>query len=107
MNKGFTLIELIAVIVVIVILAAIALPRVGDMRSAALASKKAANISVVKTAIERAITEGELTSGNTASLSKGWLTSHTSTLTGVPYIVSDADLSDVTIAGTYPDYTVN
>ena len=103
MNKGFTLIELIAVIVVIVILAAIALPRVGDMRSAALASKKAANISVVKTAIERAITEGELTSGTPT---KSWLTSHVSALTGVPYIVSDADLSDVTIGGTYPNYTV-
>ena len=101
-NKGFTLIELIAVIVVIIILAAIALPRIGDMRSKALQAQESATAATVSMALERAITEGSIVTGMSASAAQAQL-GLSSPLTGVPYVSTTLGY---TVGGAFPGYSV-
>ena len=103
-KKGFTLVELIAVIVVIVILAAIALPRIGDMQSAAGDAQSKASQATLTEAVERAIVEGQLSSGNFSSVTS--VLTQNSPVTLVPYALS-SDLNGASITvGTYPAFTV-
>ena len=52
--KGFTLVELIAVVSVILILVAIVVPRIGDLRGQASNARAQSNAKIVQGAIERA-----------------------------------------------------
>jgi len=57
-KKGFTLVELIAVVAVILILVAIVVPRIGDLRGQATTAKKEANANIIQGAYERAKVSG-------------------------------------------------
>lgn len=62
-QSGFTMIELIVVIVILGILAAVAVPKYVDMRSEALISAKAGMAGVVKSAHSLAIAKKAIAAG--------------------------------------------
>jgi type IV pilus assembly protein PilA len=107
-NKAFTLIELIAVIVVIVILAAVALPRIGNMQQAAGQAGASATAQTLQTAVQRAVTEGVITSGTAISSYSSVLTSSNSPMTGIPYC-TPSDVANASFAvgqAGFPDIAI-
>ena len=56
-EKGFTLIELIVVIAVLGMIAAIAIPKIGDVTSRAKASSNKQTITILNEAVERYVAE--------------------------------------------------
>ncbi|MCH8011338.1 MAG: pilin [Candidatus Marinimicrobia bacterium] len=62
-NKGFTLIELILVIVILGILAAVAIPKMSGLLHQARISTENAVINQIKTGLEQEASEGLITTG--------------------------------------------
>lgn len=108
MRKGFTLIELIAVIVIIVILAAVALPRIGNMRAAANQAVIEEPAAVLQSSLERAMVEGVITPATTPDQILGILLYSNSPVSGVPYVGSLSGLTTISINPTssYPGYVI-
>jgi prepilin-type N-terminal cleavage/methylation domain-containing protein len=86
--KGFTLVELIAVVSVILILVAIVVPRIGDLRGQASNARAQSNAKIVQGAIERAAVEGALTAANATDQASVYtvLTTATNGMSGAPYL---------------------
>lgn len=103
-RPGFTLIELIAVIVVIIVLAAIALPRIGNMRVKAAKSGDQASLVVIAGALDRAITDGVLTTNN-ESLSATVITQSNS-FAHVPYIQYPMDNVNIARTNNWPGFDI-
>lgn len=101
--RGFTLVEIIAIIIVIIILAAAALPRIGNMREKATNAANADSIANVSGALERAVTEGTLTSNNAANAYN--VLCYTNSINHVPYLAS-APSNIFILAGNWPQFTV-
>jgi prepilin-type N-terminal cleavage/methylation domain-containing protein len=105
--KGFTLVELIAVVSVILILVAIVVPRIGDLRGQASNARAQSNAKIVQSAIERAAVEGALTSANATDQASVYsvLTTATNGMSGAPYL-SEVPNPTPTISGSFPNFTV-
>ncbi len=107
-TKGFTLVELIAVVSVILILVAIVVPRIGDLRGKAADARSQSNVKIVQGAIERAAVEGALTAANATDQSAIYsvLTTATNGMSGAPYL-SEIPNPAPTISGTFPNLNVS
>ena len=105
--KGFTLIELIAVVSVILILVAIVVPRIGDLRGQATNARALSNAKIVQGAIERAAVEGALTAANATDQASVYtvLTTATNGMSGAPYL-SEVPNPTPSISGSFPNFTV-
>lgn len=99
LKKGFTLVELIAVVAVILILVAIVVPRIGDLRGDATNARNSANANIMQGAFERAKVQGQLTAANYDSASV------VSNLVAWGYLSKAPEAGSVTASGTYPDIT--
>jgi prepilin-type N-terminal cleavage/methylation domain-containing protein len=106
--KGFTLVELIAVVSVILILVAIVVPRIGDLRGKAADARAQSNVKIVQSAIERAAVEGALTAANSTDQAAIYsvLTTATNGMSGAPYL-SEMPSPAPTIGGTFPNLNVS
>ena len=106
--KGFTLVELIAVVSVILILVAIVVPRIGDLRGKAADARSQSNVKIVQSAIERAAVEGALTAANATDQAAIYsvLTTATNGMSGAPYL-SEMPNPAPTITGAFPTLNVS
>lgn len=106
--KGFTLVELIAVVSVILILVAIVVPRIGDLRGKAADARSQSNVKIVQSAVERAAVEGALTAANATDQAAIYsvLTTATNGMSSAPYL-SEIPNPAPTISGTFPNFTVS
>lgn len=106
--KGFTLVELIAVVSVILILVAIVVPRIGDLRGKAADARAQSNVKIVQSAVERAAVEGALTAANATDQAAIYavLTTATNGMSGAPYL-SEMPNPAPTISGTFPNLNVS
>jgi prepilin-type N-terminal cleavage/methylation domain-containing protein len=106
--KGFTLVELIAVVSVILILVAIVVPRIGDLRGQATNARAQSNAKIVQSAIERAAVEGALTAANATDQASVYsvLTTATNGMSGAPYL-SEMPNPTPSISGSFPNFTVS
>lgn len=106
--KGFTLVELIAVVSVILILVAIVVPRIGDLRGKAADARTQSNVKIVQGAIERAAVEGALTAANATDQAAIYsvLTTATNGMSGAPYL-SEMPSPAPTISGAFPNLNVS
>ena len=107
-SKGFTLVELIAVVSVILILVAIVVPRIGDLRGKAADARSQSNVKIVQGAIERAAVEGALTAANATDQAAIYsvLTTATNGMSGAPYL-SEMPNPAPTISGAFPNLNVS
>lgn len=103
-RPGFTLIEIISVIIVIIILAVVALPRIGNMRLKAAKSGDQASLHILAGAMERAITDGVLTTNNedVAAL----VITKTNSFMKMPYVTYPLDNLSIVCHTNWPSYTI-
>lgn len=103
-SKGFTLIELIAVMIVIVILAWALIPRIGNMRYQAKKAYDEQTVIEMGNALERSITDGSLTT-NTAPVALSVINYSNSPVSQVPYLSQPINNATVTMTN-WPNYTI-
>lgn len=82
-QKGFTLIEILFVIIIIAILAAVAIMRINTSRASAENSACAATQAIINTQVEQAMLDGIVYPANQAAFD-AWLTNKTYFPDGVP-----------------------
>ncbi|MGG7146631.1 prepilin-type N-terminal cleavage/methylation domain-containing protein [Clostridium butyricum] len=70
-KKGFTLVELIIVIAIIAILAAIAIPKFGEIKKNSNVSADQANAKIIATSVGQAISEDKVTFAATGDTTIG------------------------------------
>ena len=105
-RKAFTLIELIAVMVVIVILAYALIPRIGNMRAQAIRTYDEQTAITIGGAIETAITAGALTA-DTAPYVYPIVTTSNSPISQMPYLQNPITNISIVMPGTnWPSYTI-
>ena len=94
MKKGFTMIELIFVIVILGILASVAIPRLAGTRDDAEISAAVANLrTLVSDANVYYVTKGDLKKKGSATENAKW-----SDITSVPLVSADADTAISAVA---------
>ena len=105
-SRGFSLIELIAVLVVIVILAWVVIPRIGNMRAQAIRAYDEQTAIVLANAIEVTLTDGSLTT-NTAPHEWGIVNYSNSPVSQMHYIASPVLNSAIAMNMTnWPGYLI-